>query len=758
MTTLSLRLMTTKKSVEKKSVLEAETAPVSSSPKAQRKREKKVAAENRDAEIGRSWCTLKLIATVLAFIVRFWRLGRPDSVVFDEVHFGKFASHYLQREYYFDLHPPLAKLMFAAVGWLAGYDGRFKFDTIGESYTTNKVPYVAYRSLPAFMGSMTVPIVFSILENSGFGPWTCFFGACLVLFDNAQITQTRLILLDAALSFFIVVTLYAYVKFRQQRHAPFGVKWWTWLLATGLGLSSVISTKYVGLFSFLTIGAAVIADLWQLLDTRDKAAQDILSLKTVFKHFIARLWALIVIPFLVFLFWFYVHFAILANSGPGDSFMSPEFQATLGANPVAKDALDLHFFDTVRIQSQNAQAFLHSHLHHYPMQYPDGRISSQGQQVTGYPKEDPNNLWQILPPVYMEPEEYTGNTIIIGSQNIMLRHVATDTFLMTHDVASPGYNTNEEFTTTTRDLAYGAKHDFTLFNLDLASGGDIARTKLSMFRLKHVQTMVSMWLSDKYLPDWGYGQLEINGNKKLEAPGTLWSFAGVEGLTEEERKERHTIGNGEVAPRRSFWVDYLELQSAMFRSNNALTATHPYMSAPWSWPILENGISFWSNAESTSQIFLIGNFVGWYLEIVAVLMFVMLYIFDWLAILRDFDWIAPRARAKLHNTMLWYFLGWAFHYLPFFLMGRQLFLHHYLPAQIIAALLTAGLVDFVTGAVNYPRSKLASDKMTRNVCLVLIFAVVACFVFFAPLSYGLSITPDAVKRRQWNKIQLHFNK
>jgi dolichyl-phosphate-mannose-protein mannosyltransferase len=29
--------------------------------------------------------------------------------------------------------------------------------------------------------------------------------------------------------------------------------------------------------------------------------------------------------------------------------------------------------------------------------YDDGRISSQGQQVTGYPHNDTNNQWQILP-------------------------------------------------------------------------------------------------------------------------------------------------------------------------------------------------------------------------------------------------------------------------------------------------------------------------------------------------------------------------
>lgn len=30
-----------------------------------------------------------LIFTALAFVTRFWGLGHPDQVVFDEVHFGK---------------------------------------------------------------------------------------------------------------------------------------------------------------------------------------------------------------------------------------------------------------------------------------------------------------------------------------------------------------------------------------------------------------------------------------------------------------------------------------------------------------------------------------------------------------------------------------------------------------------------------------------------------------------------------------------
>lgn len=84
--------------------------------------------------------------TLGAFIVRFWRISHPDQVVFDEVHFGSFAGHYIRREYYFDVHPPLAKMLNAAAAWVVGFDGVFGFENIGDSYTAAAVS----RNLPAW--------------------------------------------------------------------------------------------------------------------------------------------------------------------------------------------------------------------------------------------------------------------------------------------------------------------------------------------------------------------------------------------------------------------------------------------------------------------------------------------------------------------------------------------------------------------------------------------------------------------------------
>lgn len=107
---------------------------------------------------------------------------RPYS--FDEVHFGKFAAYYILREYYFDVHPPFAKLLLALAGWFVGFDGHFDFEAIGDSYSLHHVPYVGMRAMPATFGSLTVPIVYLIMKECGFPVIICSFTAALVCFGE----------------------------------------------------------------------------------------------------------------------------------------------------------------------------------------------------------------------------------------------------------------------------------------------------------------------------------------------------------------------------------------------------------------------------------------------------------------------------------------------------------------------------------------------------------------------------------------------
>ena len=65
---------------------------------------------------------------------------------------------------------------------LLAYDGHFLFDNIGDSYIDNKVPYVGLRCLPALLGSLTVPVVFCTMRDSGYGLVACIVATSMVLF------------------------------------------------------------------------------------------------------------------------------------------------------------------------------------------------------------------------------------------------------------------------------------------------------------------------------------------------------------------------------------------------------------------------------------------------------------------------------------------------------------------------------------------------------------------------------------------------
>ncbi|KAI9694461.1 MAG: hypothetical protein M1822_000077 [Bathelium mastoideum] len=724
-----------------------------------------------------------VVITILALATRFYGITHPNQVVFDEVHFGKFASLYLQRSYFFDVHPPFGKLLFAFAGWLVGYNGEFLFENIGDSYITNRVPYVAYRSMPALMGSFTVSTVFLIMWESGYSLPACIVAAGLVLFDNAHIGQTRLILLDASLVFAVALSLLCYVRFYKLRHIPFSRKWWKWLLLTGISLSCVISTKYVGVFTFFSIGVPVLIDLWDLLDVNRR--QGALTLPEFGKHFGARVIGLIIVPIMFYLFWFSVHFSILTRSGPGDDFMTPEFQETLSDNLMAQKAVNIDYFDSLTFRHKETKVYLHSHPDTYPLRYEDGRISSQGQQVTGYPHNDTNNHWQIIPTQQMPNEP--GHRVKNGDI-VRFRHLVTNTILLTHDVASPYFPTNQEFTTVTPDVGNGERFNDTLFELRIENGkpGQDFKSISSHVKLVHYPTKVAMWTHTTPLPDWAFKQAEINGNKNIQQSSNIWFVEDIPSISQDDarlnRESKKTKPLG-------FFRKYFELQRAMFYHNNALTSSHPYASVPIQWPFLLRGVSFWTENDTKRQIYFLGNPVGWWLASSLLAVFAGIIGADQISQRRGFETLDERTRSRLYNSTGFFFLTWAAHYAPFFIMGRQLFLHHYLPAHLCSALVTGALVEFVfnleppaadeAGQAGVPNSKkkrgdekaqarprpvrerIGSQSLltTWAVAGAILTAVISSFIFFAPLTYGQpGLTVEQVLARKWLNYDLHFAK
>jgi dolichyl-phosphate-mannose-protein mannosyltransferase len=97
---------------------------------------------------------------------------------------------------------------------------------------------------------------------------------------------------------------------------------------TGFWMACTWASKVNGVLIVATIGVAVVIDLWDILDVRKEGH----TMEYFWSHFYARAAGLIVWPLTLYLFFFYIHFSILTQSGPGDHFMSPAFQETLSGN------------------------------------------------------------------------------------------------------------------------------------------------------------------------------------------------------------------------------------------------------------------------------------------------------------------------------------------------------------------------------------------------------------------------------------------
>ena len=689
------------------------------------------------------------------------------------------------------------------MGWLVGYDGHFHFENIGDSYIDNNVPYIAFRALPAILGALTVSVVYLIMWESGYSLPACIIASGLVLLDNAHIGQTRLILLDATLVFAMACSLLCYIRFYKLRHAPFTRKWWKWLILTGFALSCDISTKYVGTFAFVTIGSAVVIDLWDLLDIKRPGGA--LPMRLFIKHFCARAFGLIIMPFVFYLFWFQVHFTVLSRSGPGDDFMSPEFQETLSDNVMLANSINIDFYDEVTIRHKETKAYLHSHPDRYPLRYDDGRVSSQGQQVTGYPFNDTNNYWQLLP---VDGEQKAGRHLK-NNELVRLRHVGTDTMLLSHDVASPSYPTNQEFTTVSMADANGSKFNDTIFEIRIEHGKKKQDFKSvsGHFKLIHHPSKVAMWTHTKPLPEWGFRQQEINGNKQLPPSSNVWFVEDIPSIPADDKRREKPERKVKSLP---FLQKWFETQRAMFYHNSRLTSSHPYSSQPYQWPFLLRGVSFWTKNDTRQQIYFLGNPVGWWLASSLLAVFAGIVGADQLSLRRGIDALdrrkfhlrppAPKplpceqgggyvemalritntmegTRSRLYNSTGFFFLAWATHYFPFFIMGRQLFLHHYLPAHLASCLVAGSLIEFIFCAEpdEPPRKKAApapkhfvtareryagrSMLACWIACAVILAFVIAGWYFFLPLTYGYpGLSVDQVRQRKWLGYDLHFAK
>ncbi|KAM4696051.1 protein PRRC2B [Rhinophrynus dorsalis] len=695
-----------------------------------------------------------VVLLVLALLSRLWNLSHPQAVVFDEVYYGQFISLYMKRIFFLDdSGPPLGHMLLALGGYLGGFDGNFMWNRIGAEYSSN-VPVWSLRLLPAVSGALCVPLAYQIVVELGFSARAGLTAAILILLENALITQSRLMLLESVLIFFILLGFLSYLKFNGcQQSNPFSACWWFWLLLTGVSCSLAVGVKYMGLFTYLLILVIAAVHCWQIIGDRT------LSNMCVMFHLLARSLALLLIPAALYLGMFYIHLSILIRSGPHDHIMSSAFQASLegGLSRITQgQPLEVAFGSQITLRNtlgKPVPCWLHSHKNTYPVRYEGGRGSSHQQQVTCYPYKDVNNWWIVKDPARQEMVVGSPPRAVRHGDMVQLVHGMTARFLNTHDVAAPFSLYSQEISCyIDYNISMPAQTLWKVEIVNRESDVDTWKTIVSEVKLVHVNTSAALKLSGSALPDWGFRQLEVVGEKasKGSHQSLVWNVEehryGKSKEQAEREQELHSSTQMDVGRNLSFMARFWELQWKMLTMRSE-SPEHKYSSSPVDWVTLDTNIAYWLHPKSTAQIQLLGNPVIWYSANVGALLYSALLLFYLLRQRRRMYDIPPDSWLTLKLTGAVCLGGWAVNYIPFFLMEKTLFLYHYLPALTCQILLLPPLVE-------HTQQHLLRSEALRNTFSALV-GVWMCSVFLTyrrlcPLTYGdPPLSPAELRGLRW---------
>lgn len=246
----------------------------------------------------------------LGILIRFLFWNHPAEAVFDEYGYLNNISAYYTGEFVFDVHPPLAKLLWAGFGKFTGFrpgasGTQIKYEEMGSSFPGKE--YLPLRFLSMLVGVLLPLAVFLMSQELGFSLRASLVAGILLVLDNGLVTQSRFILAEPFLLLFGISCLYFYLKYCN-RNKLIDLIW------AGVFGSFAFSVKWTG-GSFMAL--IFLAEIIRLLRYGGWK-----EWKSVLRTFVV----LVVMPVFIYFFIFATHLSFLVKSGPGNAYMSSGFR------------------------------------------------------------------------------------------------------------------------------------------------------------------------------------------------------------------------------------------------------------------------------------------------------------------------------------------------------------------------------------------------------------------------------------------------
>jgi dolichyl-phosphate-mannose-protein mannosyltransferase len=195
----------------------------------------------------RQFLLIGLLISLLAAAVftRFWRLGTPDDIYFDELHFVTNSSQEIVRgdpaawEWFEheNTHPPLSKLFMAG--------GMAIFGVVSSGSITGEVdnPF-AWRFFGALASVGSVVFIYLLGKRLFKSEVAGMAAAFLMVFDGLFFVQSRMATPDTYLVFFILGSIYFLLRDR--------------LLFSGIFLGAALATKWTAILTLFPVGLYLI--------------------------------------------------------------------------------------------------------------------------------------------------------------------------------------------------------------------------------------------------------------------------------------------------------------------------------------------------------------------------------------------------------------------------------------------------------------------------------------------------------------------
>jgi dolichyl-phosphate-mannose-protein mannosyltransferase len=199
----------------------------------------------------------------------------------------------------------------------------------------------------------------------------------------------------------------------------------------------------------------------------------------------------------------------------------------------------------------------------------------------------------------------------------------------------------------------------------------------------------------------------------------------------------------DTTPPPSFAKSLIDLNKQMQAINAAWAYTeHPAASKWYTWPIAKHSIGYWDEDENDAGtqrwVILFANPIVWWGVMFASIGIIV-------ALIRGAAALAPK-RAVLAALGVGY-LG---NFVPFAFIHRPMFLYHYLFALVYSTLFAAVGVGALAGWDGDDTTFWRFPSvMSRSVFGGVAAAATILFLYLIPISYGWSVSADAMLHRRW---------